>query len=74
MTCVELAYVLFDDRVVLLSRSVAVERPITEAKGDAAADAIVAALAGAMSAAVDAVALATTTELRAEASTQVKVP
>jgi ABC-type uncharacterized transport system auxiliary subunit len=71
---VELAYVLYDDRVVLLSRSVAVERPIAPAKGDAAAAALVGALAGAMSAAVDAVALATTAELRTEASAQAGSP
>ncbi len=65
---VELAYVLYDDRVVLLSRSIAVQRPIGDAHGDAAADAVVAALAGAMADAVEAVAVATTSELRAEAS------
>jgi cholesterol transport system auxiliary component len=71
---VELAYVLYDDRVVLLSRSIAVERPIALAKGDAAAGALVEALAGAMSAAVDAVALATTAELHTEASAQAGPP
>jgi hypothetical protein len=71
---VELAYLLYDDRVVLLSGSVAVQRPIADAKDDAAADAIVEALAGAMSGAVDAVAVATTSELRAEASAQTRTP
>ena len=71
---VELAYLLYDDRVVLLSGSVAIQRPIADAKDDAAADAIVEALAGAMSGAVDAVAVATTSELRAEASAQTRTP
>jgi cholesterol transport system auxiliary component len=65
---VTLAYSLYDDRTVLLSRSVTFEHPIDHASGEAEADAIVEALAGAMGAAVDAVAAATTTELRAEAA------
>jgi|HubBroStandDraft_6_1064221.scaffolds.fasta_scaffold129946_2 cholesterol transport system auxiliary component len=71
---VELSYVLYDDRVVQLSRSVVVERPIAAAKGDAAADAIVEALASAMSSAVDAVAIAATSELHTEASAQTMSP
>jgi len=67
---VQLSYVLYDERLVRLSRSVAVERPVGDAKGDAAADAVVEALASAMSAAVDAVAIATTTELHTEASAE----
>jgi cholesterol transport system auxiliary component len=64
---VTLAYSLYDDRTVLLSRSVTFERPIAEARGDDQANAIVEALAAAMSAAVDAVAVATKAELRVEA-------
>jgi cholesterol transport system auxiliary component len=71
---VELSYTLYDDRIVLLSRTVEVERPIAEAKGEAAADAVVEALAGAMSAAVDQVASAATAELRAEISAQTPDP
>ncbi len=65
---VELSYVLYDDRVVRLSRSVAVDRPIAEAKGDAAANAVVQALAEALSATVDLVADSTVAELRAESA------
>jgi cholesterol transport system auxiliary component len=65
---VTLAYSLYDDRTVLLSRTVSFEQPIAGASGDAEADAIVEALAAAMGAAVDAVAVATMTELRAEAA------
>jgi ABC-type uncharacterized transport system auxiliary subunit len=71
---VTLAYSLYDDRAVLLSRTVTFERPIAKASGDAEADAVVEALAGAMSAAVDAVAVATTEELRAEAAAQAATP
>lgn len=71
---VELNYVLYDDRVVLLSRTVEIERPIAEARGEGAADALVAALAGAMSQAVDAVATAATAELRAEVAAQAPDP
>jgi cholesterol transport system auxiliary component len=60
---VTLDYTLADDREVLLSRRVTVERPIAPSKADDA-QAIVAALAGALSAAVDALAVATTAELR----------
>jgi cholesterol transport system auxiliary component len=65
---VELAYEVYDDRVVRLSRSVVVDRPIAEAKGDAQANAVVQALAEAMSAAVDAVADSTVGELHAESA------
>jgi cholesterol transport system auxiliary component len=65
---VTLAYSLYDDRTVLLSRTVTCERPIADASGDAAAEAVVEAVTGAMGAAVDAVAIATTAELRAEAA------
>jgi cholesterol transport system auxiliary component len=71
---VELSYVLYDDRVVRLSQSVVVERPIAAAKGDAAADAVVGALASAMSSAVDAVAVAATAELHTEASAETMAP
>jgi cholesterol transport system auxiliary component len=67
---VELAYTLYDDRLVRLSRSVSVDRPISEAKGDAAADAAVEAMASAMSVAVESVAIAATDELRTEAASQ----
>lgn len=65
---VELTYVVYDDRVVRLSRSVAVDRPIAAAKGDAAANAVVQALAEALSEAVDTIADSTVTELRAESA------
>jgi len=63
---VTLAYSLADDRVVLLSHSVTIERAIAQATGDAAADAIVEALAASMKEAVETVAVATVEELRAE--------
>jgi cholesterol transport system auxiliary component len=63
---IELVYVIYDDRVVRLSRSVVVERPIAYAKGDASVDQAVKALSGALVAAVDVVASAATSELRAE--------
>ncbi len=65
---VELSYVLYDDRIVRLSRSIAVDRPIAAAKGDAAANAVVQALAEALSAAVDTVADSTVAELRSEST------
>jgi cholesterol transport system auxiliary component len=64
---VSLAYTVSDERVVLLSERVTIDRPVRQARGAASADAIVEALAEALSAAVDAVAAATTSELRAEA-------
>jgi cholesterol transport system auxiliary component len=68
---IELTYVLYDDRVVRLSRSIAVERPIAAAKGDAAA---VQAMAEALSAAVDGVADATVAELRTETASSTPAP
>jgi cholesterol transport system auxiliary component len=65
---IELAYVVYDDRVVRLSRSIVVERPVAEAKGDAEANVAVEALSEALFAAVDAVANAATSELHAEAT------
>jgi cholesterol transport system auxiliary component len=65
---VGLSYVLYDDRVVRLSRSIAVDRPIAPAKGDAAAGAVVQALAEALSAAVEIVADSTVAELRVESA------
>lgn len=69
---IELVYVVYDDRVVRLSRSVVVERPIAPAKGDASADQAVKAMSGALVAAVDAVASAATSELRAEEASSTK--
>jgi ABC-type uncharacterized transport system auxiliary subunit len=71
---IELNYVLYDDRIVRLSRSITVERPIAEKKGDAMAGAAVEAMAEALSAAVDGVADATVAELRTEASPTKPVP
>jgi cholesterol transport system auxiliary component len=71
---IELAYVLYDDRVVRLSRSITIERPIAEAKGDATAGAAVEAMAEALSVAVDGVADATVAELRSEAPPSKLVP
>jgi cholesterol transport system auxiliary component len=71
---IALTYVLYDDRVVRLSRSIAVERPIPDAKGDAAAEVAVQAMAEALSAAVDGIADATVTELRAEAAPSKPAP
>jgi cholesterol transport system auxiliary component len=65
---IELVFVVYDDRVVRLSRSVVVERPIVLAKGDFVADHVVTALSSALLAAVDAVADAATAELRTEAT------
>jgi cholesterol transport system auxiliary component len=70
---IELVYVVYDDRVVRLSRSVVVERPIAPAKGDAAANQAVKALSAALVAAVDAVANAAASELRAEERLATKV-
>jgi len=70
---IELVYVVYDDRVVRLSRSVVVERPIAPAKGDAAANQAVKALSTALVAAVDAVANAAASELRAEERLATKV-
>jgi ABC-type uncharacterized transport system auxiliary subunit len=57
---IRLDYRLLDDRVVRLARSVVVTRPVSDAKGAAAADAIVAALAEALGEAVEIVAQAAT--------------
>ncbi len=64
---VQLAYALYDDRVVRLSRSITVERPIAFAAGDAAADAIVQALSLALADCVDLVAEKTASELGSSA-------
>ena len=69
---IELVYVVYDDRVVRLSRSVVVERPIAPAKGDAAANQMAKALSSALVAAVDAVASAATSELRVEEASATK--
>jgi cholesterol transport system auxiliary component len=69
---IELVYVIYDDRVVRLSRSVVVDRPIAPAKGDAAANQMAKALSSALVAAVDAVASAATSELRAEEASAAK--
>lgn len=63
---IELSYVLYDDRMVRLSRSVVVERPISVTKGADAASETVQALSDALVAAVDSIAEATATELRTE--------
>ncbi len=63
---IRLVYVVYDDRVVRLSRSVVVDRPIAAAKGDAGANETARAMSEALVAAVDAVADAATSELRAE--------
>ncbi len=65
---VELTYAIYDDRVARLSRTIAVDRPIVSAKGDAAANAVVQALAEALSSAVDTIADSTVAELRAESA------
>lgn len=66
---VQLTYSVYDDRVVRLAGSITVERPISVAAGDAAADAIVQALSLALADSVDLVAEKTVAELRAEAAT-----
>lgn len=71
---VELAFVLYDDRVVRLSRSIAVERPIADSKGDGAAVAAVEAIGEALDAAVDGIADATLAELRTEAASSKATP
>jgi cholesterol transport system auxiliary component len=71
---VELSYIVFDERAVRLSRSVAVDHPIVEAKGDAEANAVVLALAQAMSAAVDTVADSALAELRTESASARATP
>jgi cholesterol transport system auxiliary component len=71
---VELAYVLYDDRVVLASRSLKVERPIAPATGDAAATAAVSAIAAALSGAVESVAEAAVAELRTQSTTSAQAP
>jgi ABC-type uncharacterized transport system auxiliary subunit len=63
---VTLAISLSDEREVLLSRVITRERPISETNTSAAPYALVEALAGALAEAVDAVADATTAELRSE--------
>jgi cholesterol transport system auxiliary component len=63
---IKLVYVVYDDRVVRLSRSVVVDCPIATAKGDAGATETARAMSKALVAAVDAVADAATSELRAE--------
>ncbi len=65
---IKLVYVVYDDRVVRLSRTVVVDRPIAAAKGDAEANEAARAMSEALVAAVDAVADAATSELRAEAA------
>jgi len=70
---VKLVYEIYDDRVVRLSRSVDVERPILASKGDAAASDAVQAISLALVAAVDAVADAAAAELRSEETAATKV-
>jgi cholesterol transport system auxiliary component len=70
---IKLVYEIYDDRVVLLSRSVLVERPIPPSKGDAAANEAVQAMAAALVAAVDAVADVAALELRSEEPAATKV-
>jgi cholesterol transport system auxiliary component len=70
---IELVFVVYDDRVVRLSRSVVVERPIAPAKGDESTNQAVKALSGALVAAVDAVANAAASELRTEETLAIKV-
>jgi cholesterol transport system auxiliary component len=71
---IELAYVLYDDRVVRASNTIAVERPIADAKGDAAASAAVQALAEALTVAAAGVADAAVAELRSETPTARAAP
>jgi cholesterol transport system auxiliary component len=70
---VKLVYVVYDDRVVRLSSSLVVERPIPPSKGDAAANEAVHAISLALVAAVDAVAAAAASELRSEEAGPTKV-
>jgi len=65
---VQLAYTMVDDRVVRFARSVAVERPIANASGEASADATVEALSAALVDAVDALADQAAAELHTEES------
>lgn len=69
---IKLVYAIYDDRVVRLSRSLVVERPIRPSKGDAA-DEMVQAISAALVAAVDAVADAAASELRSEEAGATKV-
>jgi cholesterol transport system auxiliary component len=71
---VELSYVLYDDRVVKIARSLQIERPIADAKGDAEATNAVSAIADALSAAVESVADAAVTELRSESASSKPAP
>jgi len=70
---IKLVYAIYDDRVVRLSRTVVVERPIPSSKDDAAANETVHAMSLALAAAVDAVADATASELRSEETAATKV-
>jgi len=63
---VQLAYTMMDDRVVRFARSVAIDRPIANASGEASAAATVEALSAALVEAVDAVADQAAAELHAE--------
>jgi cholesterol transport system auxiliary component len=65
---IQLDFTLQDDRVVRTARTVVINRPIADAKGDAAADATVAALASALDAAVQTTADAVTAELASEST------
>ncbi len=71
---VELTFVLYDDRSVRVSRTVVIDRPIADAKGDAAADAAVSAIGDALSAAVVEVGGSVVTELRSESQAAKATP
>jgi len=70
---IKLVYEIYDERVVRLSRSVVVERPIAPSKDDAAAGEAVQAISLALAAAVDAVADSAALELRSEETPATKV-
>jgi cholesterol transport system auxiliary component len=70
---IKLVYAIYDDRVVRLSRSLVVERPIPPSKDDAAAGEVAHAISVALVAAVDAVADAAAAELRSEEAPPTKV-
>jgi cholesterol transport system auxiliary component len=70
---IKLVYAIYDDRVVRLSRSIVIERPILPSKDDAAANEIVQAISLALATAVETVADATASELRSEEGAATKV-
>jgi cholesterol transport system auxiliary component len=71
---VQLAFVLYDDRSVRVSRTIIVDRPIVDAKGDATASAAVSAIGDALTAASAEIASAVVTALRSEAQAPKPLP